>query len=204
MTSTLSKILIFAAGLTVGSAVTWKILKKKYERLATEEIELALEKFSKLTKKLSEDIPEEEPKEESQDELESENDNSESEITEFEDKITQLGYADYSSMSNNRGGIKSVTKPRVITPEEFDMEDEYEIVSLSYYTDGVLADEFGNIIDDVDGTVGCDSLNHFGDYENDPDCVYVKNDELRTVYEILLTSEKYHSDNTSQRQVNDE
>lgn len=190
MTDTLSKVLIFAAGAVIGSAVTWKVLKTKYEKLATEEIELAYERLSKKEDEKTEDIIEEEPEEEADEDDETDSKH----IEELQDKLVQLGYSDYSNMSKPKGGVKSVTRPRVITPEEFDMEEDYEIVSLSYYTDGVLADEFGNVIEEVEDTVGCDSLNHFGDYENDPDCVYVKNDELHTVYEILLTSTKYSND----------
>ena len=32
-------VLVFAAGAAIGSAVTWKVVKTKYERFAQEEIE---------------------------------------------------------------------------------------------------------------------------------------------------------------------
>lgn len=186
MVNTLSKVLIFAAGAVVGSAVTWKIVKTKYERIANDEIERAYETYHNITKttNTSEETIDEDSEEETEEDKESD-------MVELRDKLTQLGYADCSNMSNNKGGIKPVTKPRVITPEEFGEEEEYEIVSLDYYTDGVLADEFGNVIENIDETVGCDATNHFGDYPDDPDCVYVKNDELKTVYEILLNADKY-------------
>ena len=46
MKGTLSKVLIFAAGAAVGSVVTWKICKNKYETLAQEEIDSVKEVFS--------------------------------------------------------------------------------------------------------------------------------------------------------------
>ena len=45
MNSTLSKVLIFAAGAAIGSAVTWKLIKEKYERIAQEEIDSVKEVF---------------------------------------------------------------------------------------------------------------------------------------------------------------
>ena len=81
-------------------------------------------------------------------------------------------------------------QPHVITPEEFGELYDYEKVSLIYYADGVLTDEDDNIVDDVDGIVGIDSLNMFGQYEEDS--VYVRNDERRCDYEILMDERKYH------------
>ena len=79
--------------------------------------------------------------------------------------------------------------PYVISPDDFDDNDDYEVVSLVYYSDGVLADEDDNVIEDVEGMVGEDSLNHFGEYEDDS--VFVRNDERKTDYEILLDSRNF-------------
>lgn len=80
-------------------------------------------------------------------------------------------------------------KPYVIAPEEFGEMDDYETVSLTYYSDGVLTDDFDNEIEDVEGMVGEDSLDHFGEYEDDS--VFVRNDRYKTDYEILLDLRKY-------------
>ena len=79
--------------------------------------------------------------------------------------------------------------PYVIPPEEYD-ENDYETESLTYYADGVLTDMYDNIIEDVEDTVGTDSLTHFGEYEDDS--VFVRNDERQIDYEILLDSDKYY------------
>ena len=42
---------------------------------------------------------------------------------------------------------------------------------------------------DVDCFIGLESLKHFGEYGDDS--VYVRNDELKADYEILLDDEKY-------------
>lgn len=54
--------------------------------------------------------------------------------------------------------------------------------SLTYFADGILADECGEIVDDVEEIIG-DGLDHFGEYEDDS--VFVRNDAKRCDYEIL-------------------
>ena len=39
MNNTFKNVLIFAAGAFIGSAVTWKLVKTKYEKIAQEEID---------------------------------------------------------------------------------------------------------------------------------------------------------------------
>lgn len=50
----------------------------------------------------------------------------------------------------------------MIPPEQFGDNEEHEQISLTYYADGVLADENDEVIEDVEDAVGIDSLNHFG------------------------------------------
>ena len=45
------------------------------------------------------------------------------------------------------------------------------------------------LVEDVDNTVGYDSLERFGEYEDD--VVYVRNDRLKSDFEILLSLKKY-------------
>ena len=80
-------------------------------------------------------------------------------------------------------------KPYVIKPEEFGEILEYESISLTYYADGVLADEYDEVIDDVDEIVGEESLTTFGQYEDS--AVFVRNDARKTDYEILLDLRNY-------------
>ena len=61
-------------------------------------------------------------------------------------------------------------------------EEDYTKVSLTYFADGILADECGEIVDDVEEIIG-DGLDHFGEYEDDS--VFVRSDAKRCDYEIL-------------------
>ena len=80
-------------------------------------------------------------------------------------------------------------RPYVITPEEFDEIDEYNTISLTYFADEVLTDDQMNVVDNIDEIIGLDSLSHFGEYEDDS--VFVRNDKLKTDYEILLDTKTY-------------
>lgn len=93
-----------------------------------------------------------------------------------------------SGYSENKGG-DDMKKPYVISPDEFGEIDNYEEISMTYYSDGVLADDNDNIVNDVEDIIGTESLTHFGEYEDDS--VFVRNDCLKCDYEILLDSRKY-------------
>lgn len=80
-------------------------------------------------------------------------------------------------------------KPFVISPEEFGDFDDYEKISLTYYSDQVLADDNDELVEDIEDVVGFDSLNSFGAYEDDS--VFVRNNKLRCDYEILLDHRKF-------------
>ena len=79
-------------------------------------------------------------------------------------------------------------KPYVISPEEFS-EGTYDVQTLNYYKDGILADDCYNIVKDVKGTVGDEALNSFGMYEEDS--VYVRNEEYQMDYEILFVDDTF-------------
>ena len=53
--STLSNIVIFAIGAAIGSAVTWKLLKTKYEQIAQEEIDSVKEEYGRLREEKEEE-----------------------------------------------------------------------------------------------------------------------------------------------------
>lgn len=77
----------------------------------------------------------------------------------------------------------------IISPEEFNDNIEYDIESLRYYADGVLANEDDEIIDNAESLVGKDFAKYFGEYEDDS--VFVRNDRLKTYYEILRDLRTY-------------
>lgn len=173
--------LIFSLGAAVGSIVTWRLLKTKYEQIAQEEIDSVKAVFSR---RYAEDT---EPEKESADTSDT---HDITDIREYAAKIQEHGYTDYTN--SDIKPVKEVPilkKPYVISPNECGELDDYEIVSLVYYADGILTDDWNEIIENVDDVVGCDSLNHFGEYEEDS--VFVRNEDMCVDYEILRDPRNY-------------
>lgn len=96
----------------------------------------------------------------------------------------------YTNKSDNED-LKMPEGIHIIEPDEFGEEEDYEVESLTYYKDKIVADDFDNIIEDVDSVIGRESLNHFGEFEDD--CVYVRNDNTKTYYEILWDNDNYRN-----------
>lgn len=158
--------LAFIAGAGMGSVCTWQLLKRKYELIAQEEIDSV--KAAYATRESIEKA-------------------GKSFVEGFRDgfKVAE----DRTQKDEEKKGEAFVEKPYVISPEEFGEFEEYEKISLTYYADKVLADENDEEVDDVDEIVGEESLNHFGEYEDDS--VFVRNDRLKCDYEILLDQRNY-------------
>lgn len=191
----LSKIVIFTAGAAIGSAVTWKIVKTKYEKLAREEVEAVREYYStRPEEKQEEDACSDEEDEhlECDDEAPHKKKTTSinhkarlQELEQMRDVVANMGYASQSDINNCRGE-DDMLQPYIITPEEYE-ESEYKQVSLTYYEGNqVLEEDFGGIIseEDIDRLVGADFASHFGENKYDKDTVFVRNDALKTDYEI--------------------
>lgn len=186
MNSSLNKFITFAAGAAIGSAVTWKLVKTKYEKIAQQEIDSVIEEFNRLKDGIEKKV-EEESEEENDDP-----DERKVEYTNYKSLIRNAGYGnEYDEENENENEEEEnndMIEPYVIPPYEFD-ENGYETVTLYYYACGTLADQFDEIVNDVDELIGEDSLSHFGEYEKDS--VHVRNDNLKTDYEILKDRRRF-------------
>ena len=191
MSNTLSKILIFASGAAIGSVVTWKIITDRYSQIIEEELE-------SIKNEILEELEEEDESED--DDIQEEVESSETDKTMYSEIIKKGGYRNYSNRTpakqvapeeeeKEEEEIEDMGRPYVVSPDDFDEHDDYEAVTLVYYSDKVLTDEDDNVIEDVEGMVGEESLNHFGEYEDDS--VFVRNDERKTDYEILLDERRF-------------
>lgn len=170
----LSKIIIFTAGAAVGSVVTWALVKDKYERIAQEDIESVREMYAKRDSGKTEDGENDDESNEPKDQA----------AKDIYEQIVRN--ADYSNSEEEEED--DMEKPYVISPEEYD-ENGYKTRSLTYYADGVLVDEHDKVIRRVEKLIGVDSLNHFGEYEDDS--VFVRNDAAKTDFEILKDYRNY-------------
>ena len=177
--NTLNNFLMLAIGAAIGSVVTWKFLKEKYELIAKEEIESVKAEYSlwkdeEDEKRISEDL-----------ELDEENASGvpSSLAAEYAKIIKENGYENEEKEDDDE-----VSKPVVISPDDL-YDADYPVVTLIYYADGVLTDDNDNIIEDIDDIVGEESLNTFGEYEDD--AVYVRNDRTKCIYEILRDYDRF-------------
>ena len=160
MNSNWISVVAFAAGAAIGSVVTWKLVKAKYEQLAQEEIDSVKEVFAK--RKLEHE--------------------KEKEINRDYFHIANK-YHTESFVDNFKEGDTMPDAPHIISPDEYGDLD-YDLVCLDYYADGILTDSAGDPIDedDIEDFVCKDFADHFGEYEDD--AVYVRNDRLMIDYEI--------------------
>lgn len=178
----LNSVLIFLSGVAAGSFITWKLMKDRYEC----ECELVVEEDDSESE-IDDEMPEEEDKPYTP---------NEGDLHELKNILESNRYTNYSKTNDNENVEENkeeededLDKPQVISPDEFEENEDYDVVSLTLYADGVLTDERDNVIENIDELVGSDSLNRFGEYEEDS--VFVRNDARMTYYEILRDADKY-------------
>lgn len=197
------KAIIFISGVAAGSFVTWRLLKEKYIRQTQEEINEVREHYRK--KKESEEV--------TVDSNGTTETNEKPDLIAYAAKLTKNGYIDYTNpkslvkatgdmidavvQKTNEESLDPVIlndpsyqPPYIISPNDFAIDDEYTIVNLNYYIDGVLTDEDDNIVENVDDVVGLENLNHMGEYEDD--ALHIRNENYKCEYEILLSRRLYH------------
>lgn len=195
----------FVAGLTIGAAGAWYYLKDKYAKLAEEEIASVKAAYAKREKPTTEEQAGHFPKKrtdrsqncadcllahikdgeqtlETVSLVNAAKNMDKGSITEYTQRLQEAGYKDYSRTIDEKPSGTPGEVPYVISPDEFGELEDYTKVSLTYFADGVLADECGEIVDDVEEIIG-DGLDHFGEYEDDS--VFVRSDAKRCDYEIL-------------------
>lgn len=165
--------LAFVAGAGIGSAVTYKLVKDKFQKKANEDIEAIRELYSekKPDEKIEENIPQS---------TEAEKAKNKPDIMEYASKLKESGYVDYSRsvVAEEETMSKDIS---YISIDEFGEDELYDTIILTYYADGVLTDETDEPIDDFMDIVG-NFTTHFGEY--DDDICYVRNDRRKAYYEI--------------------
>lgn len=177
----------FTIGAVAGAASAWYFAKKKYELIAQEEIDSVKAVYSK---KVTEDISNVSVEDYVKAKVTTANEKKSDDIMQYANMLSEEGYIDYSTnKEDKKEDTVSEDKPYIIPPDEYGELNDYECISLTYYSDEILADDMDELVDDVEATVGKDSLEHFGEYEDDS--VFVRNDALKADYEILLDNRKY-------------
>lgn len=171
----ITKVLLFTTGTAIGSIVTWKLVKTKYEQLNKEDLESMREYYENKYRN-EKTVMDVEPECDDTESVEGEVNREE-----YDNIINENGYDNVKE--NEEEEDDDMIEPYVIAPEEY-WEADYPTISLTYYEgDDTLADDDDKIIKNVDELVGEDFASHFGEYEEDS--VYIRNDNVKAVYEIL-------------------
>lgn len=181
MNSKVAFIIGSVVGVGIGVAGTYSYFKDKYEKLAEEDFN---------SRRTFDDDKKDEPEEPVAEKTADSRTIDKSSIAEYVARLQKEGYVNYNDMPEKEMKQEVVVdRPYVIQPLDFIEFDDYEKISLTYTADGVLLDDINEIVDDIEETVGEDSLEHFGEYEDDS--VYVRNDAKKCDYEILLDQRNY-------------
>ena len=203
-------VLMFAAGAAIGSAVTWKVVKTKYERIAQEEIESVKEAFGDINTEPDEinhsvdDIRRASAAKEQAEQINWEELEDLDEDDEF-DEDDREEYANLTTQYKTKeGGAEAVAiEPYVISPFDFGELDDYHQFELTYYADETIEDTEYNIVTDVEELIGPKALHTFGEYEED--AVFVRNERLRADFQILKDYRTYEeARSTSPKRVDHE
>lgn len=178
MNDKLSSAIIFCGGVFIGGFLTWDFFKTKYEKIANEEIASVKETFEHR-----------EPRSDKNYKVEEELKGNDAYIN----IIDSNSYRNYSNVpieTDKKGGTADMElkQPYVITPEQYEDNVDYTKVSLTWYNDEVLEDDWGNVLD-PDDVIGSDALKTFGQYEKDS--VFVRDDDEQIDYEVLLDTRSY-------------
>lgn len=213
MNKTLCNVLLVTVGAAIGSLVTWKVVKTKYEQIAQEEIDSVKDEYKRTmdlqrkevelyrSKQTAIQNESEEPSEEQNDDCYPDDDErdftaSEKEQIEYYKLTSRYRKTEESDddKTNKEGDeeeedlVQYVNGPYVISPEEFGDEPSFSTQPLDYFADGVLADGWGIELD-LDETIGEDAIDHFGDYVDD--IVYVRNERTEIDYEVTRDPRTY-------------
>ena len=190
MKTTISTILGVIFGAAMGAGAAWYFTKEYYEGIIQDEVDSVKEAFAAKEQSLK-------PSEKNPTGVEPENNLSMSDdVASYEQHLRDAGYTEYSKtvvpskvpVKEEKPAETAEGAPYVISPNDFGEIEEYSKVSLTYFADGTLSDEYGVIIEDVEEMIG-DGLSHFGEYEDDS--VFVRDDVKQCDYEILKSLDTY-------------
>lgn len=125
-------------------------------------------------------------------------------MTEAANQLTNLAGEKTGSITNysekfKRGKLDLTDEKEelivIIPQEEYEQSTlGYKRFSLTYYeTDDVLVNQYEIVVESPDDIIGDDACVSFGEGTDDPDVVYVQNDDLGAMYEVIRIHDAYYS-----------
>lgn len=204
MNKKIINVLMFTAGAAIGSGVTWYVMKTRYERILQEEIDSVKETWARMNQNDSEDVMSEDDEvdeidESVEEDCAEEEDFDESAMIDYSQiasryktsgkKVDDTDDADNDGEGEGDGEVPYINGPYVIDPSDFaDGNYDHDCYCLTYYEDGVLANDWWETFD-IDDTIGQEALEHFGDVVED--VVHVRNERLKADYEVSRDPRNY-------------
>ena len=178
MNQKLINVVMFTTGAAIGSLVTWQLLKSHYERYVQDEIDKFVEDWKSRVQHPNVRDDDDNWNDLERDEIDDEDDSNETEIYDYHQLARKYGGEGAEEID-----FPQVNGPVVITPDEFgDGNYGHSLIALTYYSDGVLANDWLETFD-IEETIGEESLEHFGDYADD--VVHVRNEQNLADYEVV-------------------
>lgn len=175
----------FVLGAAAGSLVTWKLIEKKYQQIADEEVASVKKAYSMEMAEKNRELKAETFPVTVNSTPEFDTDK----LKEILDDYSSNEKPDYSaySQAKEKPSEEPDGGPYVIIPNEFGEFEDYEQIELTYYKDGVLAEGTDIVTEDLLGDI--DPGKHFGEYEMDR--VFVRDDARQVDYEIIRDERTY-------------
>lgn len=157
--SKITGFLIFATGFLGGSVSAYFALKKRFDILMEEEIQSVKESYEKFNAAENKDSDEE------------------------QNNLRKVHEEENQNYEKNLPKEQKFEEPYLIPPNEFNEIYGYETSTLTLYSDGIIATDDLEMVDDVDELLGEDNLQQLRDGE--ADCIYIRNDSTYCDYEVL-------------------
>ena len=187
-------IVAFGAGFGSGILAT----KKKYEKRSDDEIQSVKDAFQKhLDELTSKNVPPTRRGQSKKKKEQNKKQDNSVRVNLLPNDPVMDDYIDYAAPYHQTSKLdkqpyekdhQNKLEPYIISPDDY-MNSEYGVKTLIYYADKVLADDDDNVIPNPTTLLGNNALRSFGQYEDD--CVYVRDDNLKTDYEVLLSQKTF-------------
>lgn len=191
----------FLVGLMIGSILTYHGLKNKIEAEIDEEVDKIKEFYKDQLEKQQAEYFEKEMYLKSKVAVAEDKGSVVSKIINLKDiERFEEGHAeeddndtDFDEASNGafevfKDDIIAQDKPFVIEEDRVGEYISYDLISLIYFNDGVLTDDWEVPVENPDETVGKEYVEYF---ETGEDVVYVRNDKLKCEFEITRDLRTY-------------
>ena len=202
-------LLIFVGGLVVGAGATYFIQKNKYEEMVKEELEAMRDHMDSESKKdkkcggseqgMTKDEYEKLEKEEQERPQNRYNSLTRDEVyernkEEIEKNEEIININRYATSNEDLTEANKYHTPHIVTPDDFGSICGFDVATFYINADDVVLNDRQEQMDEeeiikITGMSAYEINQHFGDYENDPDSVYIRNMELKIDYEFLKDGE---------------